>query len=260
MILTLDVGNTQIFGGVFDGEEVKLRFRKTSAGVLTSDELGIFLKQVLRENGVKPEDIKDIGISSVVPDLLRTIVNCCGKYFNIDPFIISSQTEKTLTYQGRPLDGLGADRVANAVGAMALHPGEDLIIIDFGTANTYCAISAKGEYLGGAIQIGIATSLNALTQNTAQLSKVEILNPGAAGGLTTATQLQSGMYYGNLGAIKEFVARLQNECFKGAKVKVLGTGGMARMYEDEKIFDQYLPDLVIYGIKVALERAKKEAK
>jgi len=253
MILALDVGNTQIFGGVFDGDKIKLSFRKTSKGPITSDELGIFLKQVLRENGVEPAKIKQIGISSVVPDILRTIVNCCIKYFNVEPFIIGPGIKTGLNIKGRDAGSLGADRVADAVAGIHMYPDTNLIIIDFGTANTYDAVSKNKEYRGGAIQIGVGTSLGALVDNTALLSKVEILDPGRAAGMTTETQLQSGLYYGNLGAIKEFTTRLKAECFPGEPVKVIGTGGMGRLFENEKVFDVYQPDLVIFGIKVAME-------
>jgi len=256
MILTLDVGNTQIFGGVFDGGKIRLTFRRTSKGAITSDELGIFLKAVLRENGVKPDDIKEIGVSSVVPDINRTIANCCLKYFKVDPFMIAAGIKTGLNIKGKDAGSLGADRVADAVAGIHMYPGENLIIIDFGTANTYDAVSRHKEYLGGAIQVGVGTSLNALVDNTALLSKVEILNPGKAAGMTTETQLQSGLYYGNLGAIKEFTARLKAECFAAEPVKIIGTGGLGRLYENEKVFDVYQPDLVILGIKTAMEMNK----
>ncbi|MCL2888361.1 MAG: type III pantothenate kinase [Elusimicrobia bacterium] len=251
MILTLDVGNTQIFGGVFDGDEIKLRFRKTSKGAITSDELGIFLRTVLRENGFEPADIKEIGLSSVVPDINRTIVNCCVKYFDIEPFSIGPGIKTGLNIKGKDAGNLGADRVADAIAGMRLYPDTNLIIVDFGTANTYDAVSKNKEYKGGAIQIGVSASLNALVDNAALLSKVEISNPGRAAGLTTETQLQAGLYYGNVGAIKEFVSRLKEECFNGESVKVIGTGGIGRMFASS--FDVYNPDLVIIGIKTALE-------
>ncbi|WP_424244921.1 type III pantothenate kinase [Elusimicrobium posterum] len=257
MILTLDVGNTQIYGGVFEGDEIKLRFRKTSKGTITSDELGIFLKQVLRENEMPPQAVLEIGISSVVPDLNRTIVNCCMKYFDIEPFVIGAGIKTGLNIKGSHAGKLGADRVANAVAAMQNYPNENLIIIDFGTANTYCAISKNKEYLGGAITVGVGSSLNALAQNAAQLSKVEILDPGYAAGLSTETQLQSGLYYGTLGSMKEFIVRLKDECFGKEPFKVIGTGGMGRLYENAGVFDVYEPDLVLCGIKTALENNRK---
>lgn len=254
MILALDVGNTQIYGGVFDGEKIKVSFRKTSKGAVTSDELGIFLKQALRENDISPESIKKIGISSVVPEFTHSLNNCCKKYFNMEPFFISAETQPELHIKGRPATGLGADRVANAVAAMRLYPKTNLIVIDFGTANTYCAISARKEYKGGAIQVGLATGVAALADNAAQLSMVGILKPAGAAGLTTATQMQSGVYYSNLGAIKEIAARFKKECFPGEKAKVILTGGLGRLFEKESVIDAYEPDLVLRGIKIALEK------
>lgn len=256
MILTLDVGNTNIFAGVYDGSEIILRFRKTTKDIFTSDELGIFLKQVLKENKLDPDKIKHIATASVVPSLNYTITNCCIKYFGIEPFFIAPGVKTGLNFRGHDSDKLGADRVANIIGAMHLYPGQNLIVIDFGTANTYCAVSKNKEYKGGAIQAGLATSLNALAQNTAQLFNVEIKNPGSAAGMTTVTQLQAGLYYGNLGAVKEFVSRYKTECFPAEEVKVVATGGMARMYEGEQIIDAYHPDLVLLGIKLALENNK----
>ena len=253
MILTLDIGNTQIFGGIFEDEKIRLRFRTTSKGSITSDELGIFLRQVLRENNITPDDIKKIGFASVVPDLNRTVVNCCIEYFDKEPFVISATTNNGITFNcTNTAATLGADRVANIIAARHLYPQTNLIIIDFGTANTYCAVSKNGEYKGGAIQVGISTSLNALTENAAQLFKVEILDPGHAAGVTKTTQMQSGMYYGNLGAIKEFVSRLKQECFPNEEVKIIATGGLARMFEKEPILDLYHPDLVLLGIKLAI--------
>lgn len=253
MILTLDVGNTQIYGGVFNGDAIKATFRKTSKPNFTSDELGIFLKQVLRENGIEPESIKEIGIASVVPDLNYTLGNCCRKYFDLEPFMIAPGIKTGIHIKGPAAATLGADRVATALAAVNLYPKENLIVIDFGTANTFDAVSKNREYLGGAIQIGLGTALNALTQNTAQLKRVEILKPAAATGLNTESQMQSGLYYGTLGAMKEFVYRFKKECFAGEDVKIIATGGLGRMFENENILDSYQPDLVLLGIKAALE-------
>ncbi|ACC97952.1 Putative transcriptional activator [Elusimicrobium minutum Pei191] len=254
MILTLDVGNTQIFGGVYEGDNLKLTFRKTSKGTLTSDELGLFLRQVLRENGLDPKKIREVGVSSVVPDINRTIHNSCMKYLGLEPFMIGPGIKTGLNIRGRDAANLGADRVADAIAAMNIYPDRNLLIIDFGTANTYDAISKNKEYKGGAIQIGVSTSLNALIQNAALLSKVEILDPGGAASLTTEGQIQAGLYYGNLGAIKEFITRIKKECFGNEESIVIGTGGMGRLFESAKVFDVYLPDLVILGIKIALEQ------
>lgn len=256
MILALDAGNTQIYGGVFDGSALKTSFRKTSTGALTSDELGIFLKQALRENDISPSDINGIAVSSVVPDLNHTISNCARKYFKLEPFFIKAEMKTKLHIGGKPATGLGADRVANAAAAMELYAGVNLIVIDFGTANTYCAISKEGEYKGGTIQIGLGTGLNALSQKTALLKKVQILKPAAAAGMNTEAQLQAGVYFGNLGAMKEIISRFKKECFADEDVKIILTGGLGRLYENEDIIDIYEPDLVLKGIRLAYEENK----
>lgn len=253
MILTLDIGNTKTFGGVFDKGQLKARFRNTSKDTLTSDELGIFLKAVLREHKINPDKITQIGISSVVPDLLRTVINCCIKYFGIEPFILEVGVKTGLKINTSYGDKLGADRVADIMGAMHKYPSQNLIVLDFGTANTYDAVSKNKEYMGGAITVGVGVALNALCQNTALLSKVEIARPSACAGNTTQTQLQSGLYYGTLGATKEFIFRFKKECFKDEPCVVIGTGGMGRMFEHSGVFDCYDPDLVLKGIYLAIE-------
>ena len=125
--------------------------------------------------------------------------------------------------------------------------------MDFGTANTFDAISKNKEYKGGAITVGVGTSLQALCQNTALLSNVEIIKPRKAAGCSTEHQLQSGLYYGNLGIIKEYIFRLRKECFNGEEAVVIATGGFARLFEKSGVFDLYEPDLLLEGIKYALE-------
>ncbi len=253
MILTLDIGNTKTFGGVFDKGKIKARFRNTSKDTLTSDELGIFLKAVLREHKINPSKITQIGISSVVPDLLRTVVNCCIKYFGIEPFILDIGVKTGLKINAVNGDKLGADRVADIMAAVKKYPSQNLIVVDFGTANTFDAVSKNKEYMGGAITVGVGVALNALCQNTALLSKVEIARPRFCAGNTTQTQLQSGLYFGALGAVKEFIFRFKKECFNDEACIVVATGGMGRMFELSGAFDCYDPDLVLKGIYFAME-------
>lgn len=250
MLLTIDVGNTQIYTGVFEGDKVKASFRRTSAGAVTSDELGVFIRQALKENGISPEGIKEIAIASVVPDLTRSIVNCAIKYFKIEPFVVSADAKMSVNIGGRAVNGLGADRIADIEGALHLYPGRDLMVVDFGTANTFCAVSRQGGYLGGAISAGVGMSMSALASGTALLSNVEIKNPGKAAGMDTTSQLQAGLFYTGLGSVKEICGRLRQECFKGGPVFTIGTGGLGRLYEKEGVFDAYVPDLVLIGLRV----------
>ena len=256
MLLTIDVGNTQIYTGVFDGDRLKASFRRISSGAVTADELGVFILAALKANGIEPKEIKNIAIASVVPALTRSIAHCAQKYFNAEPFIVKSGVKTSLILPGYGTGELGADRVADIEGALHLYPGKNLIIIDFGTANTFCAVSDKGEYKGGAISAGIALSMNALANGAALLSNVEIKNPGYCAGMDTQTQLQAGIFYAGLGAIKEIRARLAAECFKNAPHFVVGTGGLGRLYENEGIFDAYAPDLVLTGLKILAEKNK----
>lgn len=252
MILTLDVGNSQIFGGVFDGDQLQLSFRKASRQAGSSDEFGLFLRGVLRENGLDPAAIRQIAICSVVPDLVHSLTNCCKKYFDVNPFVLQAGAKTGLKIKYRnPLE-VGADRIANAIAATHLYPGQPLIVIDFGTATTYCAINAQREYLGGIILPGLRTSMQALESNTARLPAVEILTPSHVVGRTTIESIQSGLVFGNLAIMQGLIPRIEQECFDGEEAIVMGTGGFARMYENDGVFDALIPDLVLTGLRLAL--------
>ena len=142
MLLALDVGNTQIYGGVFDGGELKLRFRRTSKGQAASDELGVFFKAALRENGVDPASIDEVAICSVVPELIYPLVQASAKYFKSEPFVLQAGIKTGLNLKYKNPQEIGADRIANAIAATSLVPGRDLVIVDLGTATTFCAVSA----------------------------------------------------------------------------------------------------------------------
>ncbi|MDR1123610.1 MAG: type III pantothenate kinase, partial [Elusimicrobiota bacterium] len=183
MLLAIDIGNTQIYSGVFDGDKIKAGFRQTSSGTMTSDELGVFLLHALRANGIEPREVTEIAIASVVPDLTRSIANCARKYFRLEPFIVGPQSKSGMFIKGNVHNGLGADRIADIEGALFLHPGKNLILVDCGTANTFDAIHKSGEYRGGAISAGVGLSMSALAGRAALLSDVEIKNPGHAAGM-----------------------------------------------------------------------------
>ena len=159
MTLTLDVGNSQIFGGVFDDHELTLRFRKTVVSPLSSDEFGLFLRSVLRENGSNPSDIDQIAFCSVVPDVIYSLRSCCRKYFDLDPFILKPGVKTGLNIRYRnPLE-VGPDRIANVIGAMHLYPDRNLVIVDFGTATTFDVVRAPRDYLGGIILAGLRIAM-----------------------------------------------------------------------------------------------------
>src|SRR6476646_10105371 len=177
MLLALDVSNSQIFGGVYDGDNLRITFRRTSTIRASSDELGTSFRVTLRENGVDPDAIRMAGICSVVPDVLHSLRNCFRKYFNFEPFILQPGARTGLKIRYRnPLE-VGADKIANAVGGLFRFPGRNLLIIDFGTATTLCAVTKDKEYLGGIITPGIYASMELLESKTARLPAVEIVRP-----------------------------------------------------------------------------------
>lgn len=254
MILSLDVGNTQIYGGVFENDKMLLSFRKNSKQGSSSDEVGIFLRTVIKENGVDPTKIQKIVLCSVVPEVIFSLKGACQKYFGINPFILQAGVRTGLKIKYRnPLE-VGADRIANAIAATQIHPQKNLIIVDLGTATTFCAITAEREYMGGSIIAGLKLSMEALEAKTAKLPSVEIVSSKEALGLSTVESLQSGLYYGHLGAMREIISKLSQECFKGEKPFVIGTGGFSSLFEKEKIFDLTALDLVLKGNLIALER------
>lgn len=257
MIICLDVGNSHIYGGVFDEEDIKLRFRYASDQVGTSDQIGIFLRQVLRENNISHTSIKYISLCSVVPSIDYSITAACLKYFNLEPFVLRAGVKTGLKLHIKnPLE-LGADRMANSIAATHFYPKQNIILGDFGTATTICAISADNTYLGGAILPGFRTSMESLHFRTAKLPPVEIVKPDQTLGKTTADNIQSGLYYGQLGAAQLIIKNIIKETFHNEKTIVVGTGGFAYLFEKENLFDIIMPDLVLHGLRIALAKNVK---
>lgn len=253
MILALDVGNTQIYAGLFDRDKMLVSFRKNSKSGASSDETGIFLRSALRENGFDPAQVKQIAICSVVPEVIYSLRGACMKYFNINPFILQAGVKTGLKVKYRnPLE-VGADRIANSIAATHLYPQRNLIIVDLGTATTFCVVTKDKEYLGGSIVAGLRLCMEALESKTAKLPSVEIVSTHEALGRSTVESIQSGLFYSHLGAMREIINRLTRECFHDEKPMIVGTGGFAYLFEKEKIFDEIMPDLVLKGMLIALQ-------
>jgi type III pantothenate kinase len=251
MILALDVGNTQVYGGVFEGDRMRLSFRRNSKQGSSSDEIGIFLRTVLRENEIDPGKITRIALCSVVPDVVYSLKGACRKYFDIEPFVLQAGVKTGLKIKYRnPLE-VGADRIANAIAGAHLFPDRNLIIVDLGTATTFDAISVEREYLGGSIIAGLRLCMEALESKTAKLPTVEIVAATEALGRSTIESIQSGLYFGHIGQIRELSDRISRECFGKNRPLIIGTGGFAHLFEKEKIFDKVLPDLVLKGMLIA---------
>jgi len=253
MKLCLDVGNSHIYGGVYESDRVLLTFRKASKTGSSSDEFGLFFRSVLRENEIDPNVVSEIALCSVVPEAVYAISAACHKYFNITPFILQAGVKTGLKIQYRnPLE-VGADRIANAIAGAELFPDQNLIIVDLGTATTLCAIGKDRSYLGGVILPGLKMSMQALESGTSKLASVEIVRKDICLGRTTASSIQSGLYFGHLGALREIMKRIQVEEFNGQRPKVIATGGFATLFGGTGLFDQIVQDLVLRGLLAVLK-------
>lgn len=253
MILCLDVGNSQIYGGVYKDEKILLRFRRNSKTGASSDEIGVFLRSVLRENDIDPKSVKQIALCTVVPEVLHSLKNACLKYFKLNPFVLQAGVKTGLKIRYKnPLE-VGADRIANAIAGTHIYPQQNLIIIDFGTATTYCAVTRDKDYLGGVIVAGMRISMEALESRTSKLPSVEIIRPSECLTKTTVDSIQSGLYFSALGTTKEICARITEEGFSGERPKIIGTGGFASLFAGSGIFDEENPDLVLSGLYTALK-------
>ena len=251
MLLSLDVGNTQIHGGVFEGDTLRTQFRKSTSPLGTTDELGIFFTAVLRENGIDPRQVTRVAICSVVPAALYSLRGAAEKYFGGEPFVLQAGVKTGLKIKYRnPLE-VGADRIANAIAAVQRHPAQDLIVVDLGTASTIEVITAAGDYLGGAILPGVGVAAESLASHTAKLPRVEITRPETALGRSSVESIQSGLFHGHVGALRHLISLVAIDAFNGRRPRVIGTGGFARMFMAENLFDELVPELVLYGLKHA---------
>ncbi len=255
MLLCLDVGNTHILGGVYHGGKLVARFRYATPLVGTSDQFGIFLLNILQANQIDPASVTAVAVSSVVPGCDYTLNHTINTYFSADYFVLRGDQQTALNIHYSNPNEVGADRIANAIGAVHLYPGKNLILIDMGTATTLCAVTRNRDYLGGAILPGLRLGMESLKTNTAKLMEVNIETPSSLIGKTTRESIQSGLYYGQLGALLQLVSGFKQEAFAGEEVLVIGTGGFSQLYKDKALFDVILPDLVLQGLQHAYETA-----
>ena len=248
MILCIDVGNSLIHFGVFNNDELVLQFRYNSKEGSSSDQLGIFILNILSVNKINSIDIKHIVIASVVPEIDYSIRASCIKYFKIDPFFLNIGAKSGLKIKYSSPAEVGADRIATAIGAVHLYPKRDLMIIDMGTATTVCAVTQDKEYLGGAILAGIKTSIKALHSNTSKLASVEIVKPKDGIGRTTKENIQIGLFYGHIGSVKEIIKYLAHHAFAQKPYLIIGTGSFSELFKNENLFDIVITDLTLQGL------------
>ena len=231
MILTLDIGNTNMKTALFEGMEMRQYWRLATNRNRTSDEYGMALMNLLEHNGVDRRCIEGIMMSSVVPQVNFTIEHMCRNYFGMEPMKIEPGVKTGINIKYENPRELGSDRIANAVAAYELYGGP-CITIDFGTATSFGAISAKGEFLGGAICPGLKLAADALTEKTAKLPRFELVKPEGVIGRNTVANMQAGIVYGYIGQIKYLVNRMKKEMGVDG-IQVIATGGLAVLVAGE---------------------------
>ena len=260
MLLALDVGNTNVVLGFYRGRGKKAKligdWRLSTNKARTADEYGALVLGILTPCGLKLEDIRHVAISSVVPPANRDLAEFSRRYFHVEPFFVSTNGDLGISIRYNPPTDVGPDRICDAVGAHAKYGGKDpLIVVDFGTATTFNAIAANGDYLGGAIAPGISTSMNALFQNAARLYPVEFNTPPAAIGKNTINSMQAGAVFGFAGQTDGMVKRIKKEL--GGKAKVIATGGLATLIKHESTTIDIVDQMItLEGLRILFERQK----
>lgn len=256
MLLATDVGNTHITCGVFEDKNLKTTFRLTSDKQMTSDEYGIVLINILRENRIDKSLIDAVIISSVVPDLMYSLSNSFVKYFDIQPLIVEPGIKTGIRIVNDNPKEVGTDRIVDLAGAYNLYGGP-AIVIDFGTATTYDVLTEDAEFGVGLTSPGIEISARALWKDAAKLPKIEILKPPSILARDTISSMQAGLVYGYIGQV-EYIVRKLKEGLNLGNIKVIATGGLGKIiYDGTDCIDVYNPDLTMQGLRIIYEKNKK---
>jgi type III pantothenate kinase len=251
MLLAIDIGNTTIALGVFQGEKLKATWRLSTDVHKLADEYAAILFNLLNLEELSFSDINEAIISSSVPPMVTVLDELCQRYCKVTPLVVGAGIKTGVRVSLDNPREAGADRVVNAAAAHRLYGGP-LIVIDFGTATTLDAVSADGDYLGGAIAPGIGISADALFERAAKLPRVELTRPKKAIGRNTVAAMQSGIIFGYVGLIEGIVARMRKEL--EGKVKIIATGGLADVIAKETdVIDVLDPDLTLVGLRLVHE-------
>ncbi len=252
MLLAIDIGNTNIVLGAFKGDNLLQHWRLGTSPYKTADEYGTVIKGLFNSSKIKVEEMEGVAISCVVPSLLAVFEEMSQKYFNSDPLIVSADLDTGLKIRYDNPKEIGADRIVNAVAAFYLYGGP-IIIVDFGTATTFCAVTANGEYLGGVIAPGVGISAEALFERAAKLPKVELLKPKSVMGRDTISAMQSGIIFGYASMADGLIERMKEEL--GLEPYVIATGGLAGLIAPEtKNIKEIKPSLTLEGLKILYKR------
>jgi type III pantothenate kinase len=258
MLLAIDVGNTNIVLGVFEGTRLAESWRLVTLRERTADELGILVTHLFANRGVPLDRVSGIILASVVPPLTRTMEEMAERYVGHTPLTVDPGTNTGMPVLYSPPSDVGADRVVNGVAAYEAYgraTQSPVIVVDFGTATTFDAISAAGEYLGGVICPGIGISADALFQRAARLPRVDVRKPAAVIGDTTVTSMQSGLFFGYVSMVDGIVTRMRAELDRGKRSACIATGGMADIIASETtVIERVDPDLTLQGLRLIWER------
>ena len=258
MLLAIDVGNTNIVLGVFDGDRLTESWRLATLRERTADEIGILVTHLFERSGIALEHVAGIILSSVVPPLTGTMEEMARRYFDQAPLTVDPSSNTGMRVLYTPPSDVGADRVVNAVAAYeayGLASRVPVIVVDFGTATTFDAISAAGEYIGGVICPGIGISADALFQRAARLPRVDVRKPSAVIGRTTVTSMQSGLFFGYVSMVDGIVKRMREELEGGERAACIATGGMADIIAGESAaIERVDPDLTLQGLRLIWNR------
>jgi type III pantothenate kinase len=254
LLLAVDVGNTQTHIGVFDRDELVHEWRVSTDARRTADELALLFEGFLRNEDLSfSRQISGVGICSVVPRSTQELREMTHRYFGYPPVVVEPGIKTGIAVLTDNPKEVGADRIANAVAAHDMYENQSVVVVDFGTALTIDAISARGEYLGGAIAPGIDTSSTALFQATAQIRRVELLAPPSAIGKSTVTSVQSGIVYGTAALVDGLVERVSKEL--GGDARVVATGGLATMVVEHcHRVERVEPILTLKGLRLIFDR------
>ena len=256
MLLVIDVGNTNITLGVFEKEELKATFRMTTQQSRTSNEYGILMCSMLECRGIPKGNVKDVIISSVVPDVMHSLSSAIIKYFNTKPLHVGPGSKTGIRINAVNPKEIGADRIVDAVAAYDIYGGP-VLVLDFGTATTYDLITEDGSFIAGITSPGIGISAKALWQDAAKLPKIAIEKPDSILAKETITSMQAGLVYGYIGQVEYIITKVKEE--SGIKnLKVVATGGLGKIIADEtKMIDVYDTQLTLEGLRIIFEKTKK---
>jgi type III pantothenate kinase len=255
MLMTFDIGNTHTVIGLYDGEDLKSHWRMSSTIPRTEDEFWFTTKGFLSSEGFSDTQIDGAAIASVVPHLTDTVSSMVKRYLNLEPLIVSAKSCSFLDIRYSTPETVGADRLCNAVAGYAKYGGP-LIVVDFGTATTFDVIGAQGEYLGGAITLGVERMVTVLHHAAAKLTKVSLDFPESVIGNATDSSIQSGILFGTVEMVDGMIRRIWKEL--GKQTKVIATGGLASVIQPKTELVQIVePFLVLDGLRLIFRRVHK---